>query len=396
MQQRSRIESPPTTLPKRLAVLAWAFLRLGCVSFGGPIAHIGYLRTEFVGRRDWLDEAQYSDLVALCQFLPGPTSSQVVFALGMHHAGVLGALLASVCFTLPSALLMIAAAYGLTSLANPDWLHGLLLAAVAVVAQAVWGMGRILCSDRARQSLCIASACAILWIPSVYTQLVVLILGAGFGIALSLAPQTDSIASPEKVENTKHRAPLAALLLFFVLLALLPVLANTSRMLDEAARFYRTGSLVFGGGHVVLPLLHTEFVPHKLSESQFLGGYSVAQALPGPLFAFAAYLGTAMHEGTARWLYGLWCLLAIYLPSWLLVFGVFPFWQRLRSSTRARAGLAGTNAAIVGILLAALYRPIFTEAVQSPFDLGVVLVAFLCLESWKIPPWLVVLGCTFV
>jgi len=383
----------------RLADIAWVFLRLGCLSFGGPIAHLGYLRAEFVEKRKWLDDAHYGELVALCQFLPGPASSQVVFALGMRRAGLLGALVASVCFTLPSALLMIGFAYGVTraaDLSRAGWLHGLKLAAVAVVAQAVWGMGKKLCTDRARISLCIGSAAVLLALPGAVAQLCVIAFGGLVGFWL----YRDTIAFGSVPGGTTngargHAAAAAALLAFLALLIALPALASATMLRDIAVfdTFYRSGSLVFGGGHVVLPLLRAEVVPRGwLSDDQFLAGYGAAQALPGPLFAFSAYLGAAMHSGPASWLNGLWCLLAIFLPAWLLIGGALPFWHRLRAKRCVVATLAGANAAVVGMLLAALYSPLFTEGVRSPGDVVTTLISFGLLEHWKAPPWSVVLG----
>jgi chromate transporter len=380
---------------RSLLELALVFLRLGCTSFGGPIAHLGYLRSEFVERRHWLDDAHYGDLVALCQFLPGPASSQVVFALGLHRAGLLGALLASACFTLPSAALMIGFAYGIagaSALSAAGWLHGLKVAAVAVVAQAVWGMGKKLCPDRARASLSIVSAAVLLVAPGAAVQLAVIALGGVFG-AWCYRDAQWLVGSAPREQARPHAAAAAALVAFVALLGLLPALAAAtgSRKLAVFDSFYRAGSLVFGGGHVVLPLLRAETVPRGwLSDDQFLAGYGAAQALPGPLFAFSAYLGSAMRPG--GWLNGLWCLLAIFLPAWLLIGGALPFWHRLRAERWAQAALAGANAAVVGVLLAALYKPVFSEAVHSPRDAAAALFAFGLLEHGKAPPWLVVAG----
>lgn len=382
-----------------LLEVATVFLRLGCLSFGGPIAHLGYLRAELVEKRRWLDDAHYGDLVALCQFLPGPASSQVVFALGMHRAGLLGALVASACFTLPSALLMIGFAYGVArapDLSRAGWLHGLKLAAVAVVAQAVWGMGKKLCTDRPRISLCLGTAAVLLAWPGAGVQLGVIALGGLVGfwlyrdtVAVSPVPGVADAARA-------HVAAAAALATCFALLVVLPALAAAtgSHHLAVFDSFYRAGSLVFGGGHVVLPLLRAEVVPRGwLTDDQFLAGYGAAQALPGPLFAFSAYLGAAMSPGPSRWLDGLGCLLAIFLPAWLLIGGALPFWHRLRAKRWAQAALAGANAAVVGVLLAALYDPVFTESVRGPRDVVAALVAFGLLEQWKVPPWLVVAAC---
>jgi chromate transporter len=382
----------------KLLEVASAFLRLGCLSFGGPVAHLGYLRAEFVERRKWLEDAHYGDLVALCQFLPGPASSQVVFALGMHRAGLLGALVASACFTLPSALLMIGFAHGVLSAAQLEtagWLYGLKLAAVAVVAQAVWGMGRKLCPDRARVSLCIFAAALLLTVPGAVTQIGVILLGGLVGYWFYRDPGSVSAPSVEGGGGRRHLVAGATLALFFALLAALPFLraATGSDELAVFDSFYRSGALVFGGGHVVLPLLRAEVVPPGwVSDAQFLAGYGAAQAVPGPLFTFAAYLGAVMGPGSGSVQNGLWCLFAIFLPAWLLVGGALPFWHRLRGEPWAKAALSGANAAVVGVLLAALYSPVFTESVHDARDLVVALVAFALLESWKAPPWSVVLA----
>jgi chromate transporter len=379
-----------------LGEVASVFSRLGCTSFGGPIAHLGYLRAELVERRKWLDDAHYVDLVALCQLLPGPASSQVVFALGMQRAGLLGALTASACFTLPSAALMIGFAYGIASasdLAHAGWLHGLKLAAVAVVAQAVWGMGKKLCPDRARVSLCLGAAAVLLTLPGALAQLAVIAGGGlvGFGLYREVIVVDGLPRGPTAWRG--HVAAAAALVVFLALLLVLPALVSLTGSRDVAVfdSFYRAGSLVFGGGHVVLPLLRAEVIPHGwLSDAQFLAGYGAAQALPGPLFTFSAYLGTAMH---GSWRTGLWCLLAIFLPAWLLVGGALPFWHRLRAKRWVRAALAGANAAVVGVLLAALWNPVLIESVRAPGDVVVALVAFGLLQQWKARPWLVVAGC---
>lgn len=386
-------------MTSRILEVASVFLRLGCTSFGGPVAHLGYLRAELVERRKWLDDAHYGDLVALCQFLPGPASSQVVFALGMQRAGLLGALTASACFTLPSALLMIGFAYGVaraTQLDRAGWLHGLKLAAVAVVAQAVWGMGKKLCPDRARLALCLAAAAVLVFAPGAAVQLAVLASGALIGWLL----YRDSIvlgAAPSGVTPARsHGAAATALVLFFVLLLVLPGIASLtgSGQLAVFDSFYRSGALVFGGGHVVLPLLRAELVPRGwLTDAQFLAGYGAAQALPGPLFAFSAYLGAAMQLGAASWLNGFWCLLGIFLPAWLLIGGALPFWEVLRGKRWAQAGLAGANATVVGVLLAALYSPVITEGVRGPRDIVAAVLAFALLERVKAPPWLIVAGC---
>ena len=372
------------------------FLKLGCVSFGGPIAHLGYMREECVVRRGWIDDARYSDLVALCQFLPGPSSSQLVFALGMHRAGWLGGLLASLCFTLPSALLMIGFAYGvgtLGDLRNAGWLHGLKLAAVAVVAQAVLGMGRSLCPDRPRLTIAALSAAFLLIMTGALPQIGVLVAGGAIGWFL----YGHTAASSSPVTETRFRDHLMAgtiLLSFLLLLMLLPILAAATGIKQIAVfdGFYRAGSLVFGGGHVVLPLLRAEVVPNGwVSDDSFLAGYGAAQAVPGPLFTFAGYLGAVMEPGQHAWLRGVWCLLAIFLPAWLLIGGALPFWQLFRGKAWAQGVLAGANAAVAGILLAAFFNPVWSEGVKSPRDIAAAVIAFALLHWWKLPPWLLVL-----
>jgi chromate transporter len=381
--------------PSRLAEVSWAFLKLGLISFGGPVAHLGYFREEFVQKRRWLDDAAYGDLMALCQFLPGPASSQLVFALGRLRAGWLGGMLASLGFTLPSAVLMIGFAYGVASLGSlqdAGWLHGLKLAAVAVVAQAVWGMGRNLCPDRGRLTLAIAAAALLLVFPGALVQVAVILTGGTIGWFV----YRKSIQGSEcraQADWKHHLVAGGCLAVFFLLLATLPALAATgSRELGIFDAFYRAGSLVFGGGHVILPLLRAEVVPTGwVSDDAFLAGYGAAQALPGPLFTFAGYLGTVINAGPGAWLGGLWCLFAIFLPAWLLIAGTLPFWQSLRTKTWTQAALRGANAAVVGVLLAALYDPVWIEGVKSAPDAATALAAFGLLQWWKTPPWLVVL-----
>ncbi len=365
-----------------------AFLVLGLTSFGGPVAHLGYFREAFVTRRKWLGDEAYADIVALCQFLPGPASSQVGIAIGKLRAGYPGAVAAFVAFTLPSVVLLLAFAWGITAInvaAVGGALHGLKIAALAVVAQAVWAMAKSLTPDRPRQLIALAAGIAVLAIPSPIVQIVVL---ATAGLAGALLPAERSARLDLSVRS------LPWLGLFFVLLVGLPLLAltgDTTLVLIE--KFYRTGSLVFGGGHVVLPLLEAELVqPSLIDRDLFLAGYAAAQAVPGPLFSFAAYAG-AMLKAPPN---GLWggtlALLAIYLPSFLLVFGALPLWQQLRSVVRLRRALDMANAAVVGLLLAALYDPIFTSAVATPLDFAWALAAFALLAILKLPPWLVVVA----
>lgn len=375
-----------------------AFLKLGLISFGGPIAHLGYFHTEFVQKRRWLDDAAYADLVALCQFLPGPASSQVVFALGMRRAGLPGAIAASICFLLPSAVMTIAFAYGVASLGalrDAAWIHGLKLAAVAVVAQAVWLMGTRLCPDRRRLTLCLLAATAAMIAPGARAQIGAIAGGAIVGWALYRRESPPRVADPPD-RLRSHPAALFALLASGTLLLVLPVLARSLNSRDLAVfdSFYRSGSLVFGGGHVVLPLLRAEVVPPGwVTNGEFLAGYGAAQAVPGPLFSFAGYLGATIYKGPDAWLGGLWCLLAIFLPAWLLIGGTLPFWHRLRSRVWAQAALRGANAAVVGVLLSALYSPLLTEGVRSARDAAAVLMAFGLLQVWRAPPIVVVLAC---
>ncbi len=372
------------------------FLRLGLTSFGGPIAHLGYFREEFVVRRKWLGERSYADLVALCQFLPGPASSQLGIALGYSRSGYAGALAAWAGFTLPSALSLILFALGLANYgdAMPSGaLHGLKIVAVAVVAQAVWGMARNLCPDTPRITLMVAATCLVLLVPSAWGQVGVIAIAAVGGLLL-FRPQHAEAHDPLPI-SMRRRVGLFWLALFLTLLIGLPLLAamfpnQTLAMVDA---FYRAGSLVFGGGHVVLPLLQSQVVPIGwVSNDAFLAGYGAAQAVPGPLFTFSAFLGASMKQAPSGWLGGLVCLLAIFTPSFLLVVGALPFWERLRRNARTQAALLGINAAVVGLLLAALYHPVWTSAIRAPQDFGLALVALVALMFWKLPPWLVVVG----
>jgi chromate transporter len=370
------------------------FLKLGLTSFGGPVAHLGYFRDEFVVRRKWLDEANYVDIVALCQFLPGPASSQVGITIGILRAGLPGGLCAWLGFTAPSAVALILFGYGVTVFGDPShsaWLHGLMIVAVAVVAQAVWGMARSLCPDRERVTLATGAAVLALVLPSTAGQIGIIILGGTIGLFWLPAARENEVA--HLAVPFGRGIAIGALIVFFTLLIGLPVLASASG--DQAVKlidsFYRSGSLVFGGGHVVLPLLQQEVVPSGwISNDAFLAGYGAAQAVPGPLFTFAAYLGTAMGPRPNGWLGGLICLVAIFLPSFLLLIGALPFWNDLRRQSIARSVLKGINAAVVGLLLAALYTPIWTSSISRPFDFATALVAFLLLVFWRVPPWVVV------
>lgn len=370
------------------------FLRLGVTCFGGPIAHIGYFRDEFVVRRRWLNERAYADLVGLCQFLPGPASSQVGFSIGLMRAGYAGGLAAWAGFTLPSALILVLFAYGANALAGPTGaglLHGLKLVAVAIVAQAVWGMARTLCPDRTRASIAVTAALIVLFAISPLAQIAAIVLGGLAGLWLCRSVQTsdgEHITVP-----VSHRAGIVALALFLALLFGLPVLARhgapESVSLFDA--FYRSGALVFGGGHVVLPLLHEAFVTSGwVSDDTFLAGYGAAQAVPGPLFTFAAYLGAVVGQsphGVAGAAFGLF---GIFLPGILVLIGALPFWDTFRSQRAVQATMRGVNAAVVGLLGAALYTPVWTSAVRSVADFGIVLVGFVLLTVWRAPPLVVV------
>ena len=371
-----------------------AATRLGFTSFGGPIAHIGYFRDEYVVRRRWLDEESFAELVALCQFLPGPASSQLGMAVGYRRAGIAGSFAAWLGFTLPSAVALILFAYGVREFGGEadGWLHGLKVAAVAVVALALWGMGRTLAPDKPRIAIAVLAAVVMLAADGVAAQLAVIAGGAALGLAFLRPPEPATGAADGK--RTGARVGAAALIVFVVLLCALPLASRLTgdTLIAVADSFYRTGSLVFGGGHVVLPLLEAEVVPPGwVTQDEFIAGYGAAQAVPGPLFTFSAYLGASMDILTPRWLGGLLALAAIFAPSFFLVAGVLPFWDRLRGAARARRALMGVNAAVVGLLLAALYDPVWTGAIKASEDFGLAVAAFALLAFWKAPPWLVVI-----
>ena len=369
-----------------------AFSKLGLTSFGGPIAHIGYFREELVVRRGWLEDTAYTDLVALCQFLPGPTSSQVGVSLGLIRAGYWGGLAAWIGFTLPSAILLTAFAFGVGALGGPigsGVLHGLKLVAVAIVAQAVWGMARTLCPDRTRASIAGIAAVILLFHTASAVQIGAIALGGIAGLWLCRA--TASVARGSLGITISRRVGSLALGAFALLLIGLPLLRSPSQGLQMFDAFYRSGALVFGGGHVVLPLLSNAFVaPGWVSEDTFLAGYGAAQAVPGPLFTFAAYLGAVVRlsphgvTGAARG------LIAIFLPGILILFGTLPFWELFRQRTGAQAIMRGVNAAVVGLLGAALYNPLWTSSVKSSADFSVVLIGFVLLIAWRAPPLVVV------
>jgi chromate transporter len=368
------------------------FLRLGLTSFGGPIAHLGYFRAEFVERRRWLSEQSFADLVALSQFLPGPASSQTGFGVGLLRGGLLGGVAAWAGFTLPSAILMVLFAYGAGSLADSSLgaglLHGLKLVAVAIVAQAVMGMARSLCPDRIRASIATVALAVTLVAPWSITQLAVIVAGGLAGLLMCKA--SVEAASDARLTPVSRRTGLACLAVYLALLAVavLPTPPGALALFDA---FYRSGALVFGGGHVVLPLLRDAVAaPGWVPDSVFLGGYGAAQALPGPLFTFAAFLGVVANIPPHGIAGAVLALLAIFIPGMLCLVGALPFWNTLRADPRARAAMLGTNAAVVGLLSAALYNPVWTSAVRDPIDFAIAAAGFVLLIAWRAPPLLVV------
>ena len=373
------------------------FLRLGLTSFGGPVAHLGYFREDIVARRRWLSEDAYATLVALCQFLPGPASSQVGMAIGLLRAGTAGMMAAWLGFTLPSALLMLAFAYGVTHAGaagiDGGWLAGLKIAAAAVVADAVLGMARNLCPDRSRRTLALLTAAGAAIFPGALGQLGIIAIGALAG--LTFLSTDGAPAKPPPGHLPGRTASLVSLALFALLLAGLPLLAQASG--DGAVALfdtlYRAGALVFGGGHVVLPLIEAELVhPGGLTRETFLAGYGAAQAVPGPLFSFAAYVGAAMPTAPNGIVGGLLALVAMFLPSALLVYGALRFWTALATNTRIRKAMNGINAAVVGLLGAAFWNPVVTSSITSGRALAIALIAYLALALWRVPAWAVVLG----
>nr|WP_312862648.1 chromate efflux transporter [Rhizobium sp. BK313] len=372
-----------------------AFLKLGLTSFGGPIAHLGYFRDELVVRRRWLDERAYGDLVALCQFLPGPASSQVGFALGVLRGnGLLGGIAAWFAFTMPSAIILFAFALGAAAFTGPvaqGLLHGLKLVAVAVVAQAIWGMARTLTPDRTRAGIALGAVAIVVIFTGSFGQVAAIAIGALAGLWLcraGSAPISGHLSFP-----VSRRSGGVALVSFVALLVVPPIVvsASGSQGLALFDAFYRSGAFVFGGGHVVLPLLQAQVVtPGWVSNEAFLTGYGVAQAVPGPLFTFAAYLGAVMGPPPNETVGAVIALVALALPGLLLVYGMLPFWDGLRSRPIAQAAMRGANAAVVGILGAALYNPVWTSAVLTPHDFALALAGFLLLAVWKTPPWIVV------
>jgi chromate transporter len=368
-----------------------AFLQLGLTSFGGPVAHLGYFRQEFVLRRGWLDERAYADVVALCQFLPGPASSQTGFAIGLMRAGPLGGLAAWAGFTLPSAILMTLVAYGEGALTGPfggRLAHGLKLVAVAIVAQAVMGMARSLCPDRPRAAIALAALLIMACAPIAWGQIAVIVLGAAAGLILCRRATAPETAGRDAPVTRRAGAFCGALFLALLALAFVPALSGAAAL---AAAFYRSGALVFGGGHVVLPLLKAAVVdPGWVSDSAFLAGYGAAQAMPGPLFTIAAYLGATASVPPGGVAGAALALIAIFLPGVLILVAALPFWHGLAARGQARAAMAGVNAAVVGLLASALYNPVWTSAVTGPRDFAIAAAGFLALAVWRAPPILVV------
>ncbi|MEW9053932.1 MAG: chromate transporter [Neobacillus sp.] len=375
---------------RALLEILFVSTRLGLTSFGGPIAHLGYFHEEYVRRRKWMDEKSYADLVALCQFLPGPASSQVGIGIGVMRAGVLGGIVSFIGFTLPSVIALILFALILQGLdvADAGWIHGLKIVAVAVVAHAILGMAQKLTPDLNRKAIALFALIVVLLWQTAFTQVGVILISALAGFLL-YRNQADEDSSRMHFPISRRFATIC-LVLFFGLLVLLPILRevtalNWIAMFDS---FYRSGSLVFGGGHVVLPLLEREFVPTGfLSEEAFLAGYGAAQAVPGPLFTFAAYIGAVMNG----WLGGLLATIAIFLPAFLLILGSLPFWDTLRRNPKIKGALMGINAAVVGILIAAFYHPIWASSILAPIDFAFAAVLFSMLVYWKLPPWTIVL-----
>jgi chromate transporter len=375
----------------------WAFLRLGVTSFGGPVAHLGYFRDDLVARRRWMTDKAYADLVALCQFLPGPASSQVGFAMGLHRAGTLGALAAFIAFTLPSAILMVAFAFGAAlfeGVIGAGLLTGLKIVAVAIVAQAVWGMAKNLTPDARRASIAVVAAVVALLLAGSIGQVLAIVLGALAGLLLCRSVPTALGDTGLMRFPVSRTAGITTLVAFVVILLGMPILAALTGggALTLFDTFYRAGALVFGGGHVVLPLLQAGVVETGwVSPEQFLAGYGAVQAMPGPLFTFSAYLGTLSSVGPGGVLGATIALVAIFLPGFLLLIGVLPFWNALRTRTWMQSLMRGANAAVVGILGAALYDPLFTTGIVGPGSFSLALVCFVLLIAWKLPPWAVVL-----
>ncbi len=388
-------ETPPQ---RRALEVFLAFLVQGLTAFGGPVAHLGYFRREFVERRAWLSETAFADLMALSQFLPGPASSQLGMAIGLRRAGLAGLVAAWVGFTLPAGAAMIGLAYAAPYISGAwgaGWLHGLKIAAAAVVLRALVAMARTLAIGPIRAGMAIGAAVGLVIAQGPVAQILALSAGALFGLVMLRNEPVPDVPDDPHARTVPVVVSVGALVAFAVILGLLPLLAAglQSPTLGLASVFYRTGALVFGGGHVVLPLLQSEIVGRGWMETDpFLAGYGAVQALPGPLFSFAGFVGAAQTGAQGGWTGGLVALLAIFLPSLLLVLGVAPFWDRLKTRTAARGALAGVNAVVVGVLAAALWNPVLSSAVRNPADLALVVAAFVFLAVARLPPWLVVIG----
>ncbi|MEK5079320.1 chromate transporter [Solibacillus sp. FSL W7-1436] len=364
--------------------------RLGLTSFGGPTAHLGYFYEEYVRRRKWMDEKSYADLVALCQFLPGPSSSQVGIGIGIMRAGIVGGITSFIGFTFPSVVALIIFALLVTGfdVGNAGWIHGLKIVAVAIVVHAIIGMAKSLTPDRKRKAIAIFALLATLLWQTAFSQVGVILITACIGYFL-LKPMNDGTGGHSSRIPVSKRVGWFCLLLFVGLLVALPLLkeATGSYWVAMFDSFYRSGSFVFGGGHVVLPLLEKEFVPTGwMSEEAFLAGYGVTQAVPGPLFTFAAYIGTVMNG----WQGGLVATIAIFLPAFLLIIGALPFWDQLRNNPKITGAIMGVNAGVIGILIAALYTPIWTSSILEAKDFGLAVILYSMLAYWKLPPWIVV------
>lgn len=389
MTDQIQKEEKGKALISKLLEILWISTRLGLTSFGGPIAHLGYFHEEYIRRRKWVDEKSYADLIALCQFLPGPTSSQVGIGIGLMRAGVMGGIISFLGFTLPSVLLLIVFALLLQGLdiGNAGWIHGLKIVAVVVVAHAILGMAQTLTPDLKRKAIALFALIITLFWQSAFSQAGV-ILVSGF-LGFLIYKQQNDLADSNGYFLLSRKLGILCLSLFFGLLLLLPILreATSLEWIAVLDSFYRAGSLVFGGGHVVLPLLEQEFVPTGwVNSEEFLAGYGVTQAVPGPLFTFAAYLGTVMNG----WVGGILATLAIFLPAFLLVFGTLPFWHTLRRQPKVKGALLGVNAAVVGVLISAFYQPIWTTSILTTADFGFAALLFSLLVYWKLSPWIIV------
>lgn len=390
-------------LKKTFFEILLVFFKLGITSFGGPVAHLGFFREELIEKRRWISESQYADVIALCQFLPGPASSQAGFTLGLFRGGWAGGIAAWIGFTLPSAIFLTLCAYGFARYAQgsePGWLIGLKVAAVAVVAHALWGMAVKLCPDMVRRLMAFLAAVVLVVLPHPAAQLGVILAGGVAGLLL-IQPEPEEESRKPFPWLPDWRLSAACLTLFFTLLIALPVIArNTESLaLHLFDSFYRAGALVFGGGHVVLPLLEAAVVrPGWVSAESFLGGYGAAQAVPGPLFTFASFLGASVTPGlwdSPAWVGSALCLVAIFMSSWLLVPAALPFWDKLRRLPKAQGSLAGANAVVVGLLLAALYDPVWTKGIQNSEAFALGLVCFFLMGVLKLPAWAVVLVAAF-